>query len=526
MALDLGRRRLQRAVLRARSDGRPVPSTLIVGGGLSGLAAAIQLTRAGIRSFTILEQSDGVGGTWRDNAYPGSGCDVPSHLYSLSFATKSDWTRRFAEQPEILSYAESLVGRFDLGPHLRLGTTVDAASYDEASGRWLLEITGPEGGERLEADNVIFACGQLNRPSVPELPGQDRFAGPQWHSARWPTSPDLAGRRVAVVGSGASAIQFVPHVAAECAELTIYQHAPSYVAPKKDRTYQPRTVTLLRRSAVLERTYRWYLYWTLESRWLWFKRDSWLGRRLGELIASGIRTGVISERLPESSVVPDYPLGCKRILISNDWYATLLRPHVSVVDEPIDHLTGEAVVTRDGVSRATDVVIYGTGFATTEFLRHLPVTGRAGTRLDEVFAEGAHAYRGTVVPGFPNAYLLYGPNTNLGHNSILFMVERQLNLALQAMALQADGLEADAVPAVEVRAEAEAADDARTQARMAATSWVANCQSWYKNAAGRVTNNWPSWTFRFWWETLHLVRADFTSGPTSARGDSAPPDAR
>ena len=237
MALDIGRRRLGREIGTARDAGRPTPGVVIVGAGLSGLAFAIQLVRSGTRDFTIVEQSDGVGGTWRDNTYPGSGCDVPSHLYSLSFFPKSDWTRRFADQPEILSYAERCVDRFELGPHLRLGTTVQRAEFDEDQRRWRLVLASAGGEEQIVADTVIFACGQLNRPHVPDLPGLGDFAGPMWHSARWDHGCDLAGQRVAVVGSGASAIQFVPPVAERAAALTIYQRTPNYVGPKKDRPY-------------------------------------------------------------------------------------------------------------------------------------------------------------------------------------------------------------------------------------------------------------------------------------------------
>lgn len=511
MALDLGRRALRRAVATAAANGRPTPTTVIVGGGLSGLGTAIQLVRSGIRTFTIVEQSKGVGGTWRDNTYPGSGCDVPSHLYSFSFATKRDWSRRFAHQPEILSYAESLITRFDLGPHLRTETTVTSATFDEDSGTWAVAVVGPTGAsEVLRADNVVFACGQLNRPFVPDLPGQDEFAGRQWHSARWDASVDLSESNVAVVGSGASAIQFVPPTAEAARSVTIYQHAPSYVAPKKDRTFTPRTRAMFQRVPGLSTAYRWWTYWILEARWLWFKKDSFMGRRLGALFRSELQKGVVSDRLPEASVIPDYPLGCKRILISNDWYAALMRPNVTVVDEAIDHVVADGVVDATGTHRPADVVIYGTGFATTDFLRDIPITGRQGRTMAEAFAKGAHAYFGTVVPGFPNAYLLYGPNTNLGHNSILFMVERQLNLMLQAMALQLSQSHGDATPWVEVTEVAEARQDAETQRRMAGTAWVANCHSWYKNAAGRVTNNWPTWTVRFWWETLRLQPSDFS----------------
>ena len=509
MALDIGRTVLAEEVRRAQVGGRPVPTVAVVGGGLSGLATAIQLTRAGVRSFTVIEQSDGVGGTWRDNVYPGAACDVPSHLYSFSFAPRTDWSRRFAEQPEILDYAEDLVERYHLGPHLRLGTTVTAATYDGEGGTWALDLRSPDGEERVEVDTVVFACGQLNRPHLPDIEGLDTFAGPAWHSARWDHGVELAGRQVAVIGSGASAIQFVPPVAEAAASTTVFQRSPNYVGPKKDRPYRTVTRHLLARVGPLRTAYRWWIYWSLEARWVAFRRDGRAGRALQQLFTKGIRGEVVCDRLPERAVVPDYPVGCKRILISNDWYPTLLRPDVRVVDTPVVRIEPDAVVTADGGRHPADVLIFGTGFATTDFLAHIPVTGEDGGRLADAWADGAHAYLGTAVAGFPNCYLLYGPNTNLGHNSILFMVERQLNLVLQAMALQVRSLGGGAGAAVAVSPPAYERDDRATQRAMSRTAWAGNCTSWYKDASGRITNNWPTWTVTYWWDTLRIRRADF-----------------
>jgi len=509
MALDIGHKSFEREVKRACVEGRPTPTVAIVGGGLSGLAAAIQLVRAGVRNFTLIEQSDGVGGTWRDNSYPGAACDVPSHLYSFSFAPKTDWSRRFAEQPEILSYAEDLVDRYHLTQHLRLSTTVRSATYDEVSGTWRLDLYNASGVHELDADTVVFACGQLNRPHVPEVEGLGSFAGPTWHSARWDHAVDLAGQRVAVVGTGASAIQFVPSVASAAAGTTIFQRSPNYIGPKKDHPYSPASRRALRHWALLRSAYRWWIYWTLEIRWLWFRRDSLAGRQLQSLFRKGIRDEVVNDRLPAHAVIPDYPLGCKRVLISNDWYPTLLRADVAVVDSPVTRIEPDAVVTADGVRHPADILIYGTGFVTTAFLSHIPVTGVGGQRLSDAWKDGAHAYLGSAVAGFPNCYVLYGPNTNLGHNSILFMVERQLNLVLQALAIQTRATTGTGTAAVAVRMAAYERDDRHTQRQMDKTAWSANCTSWYKNAAGRITNNWPTWTVRFWWNTLRIRTDDF-----------------
>lgn len=518
MAIDIGHRAFGREVRRARAEGRPTPSVAIIGGGLSGLATAIQLVRCGVRSFSVIEQSDGVGGTWRDNSYPGAACDVPSHLYSFSFAPRTDWSRRYAGQAEILGYAEDLVDRYHLGPHLRLGTTVRSAHYDESAATWRLDLQDAAGGDaRVEADTVVFACGQLNRPHLPDVDGVDAFLGPSWHSARWDHSVDLTGRRVAVVGSGASAIQFVPPVAEVAATTMIFQRSPNFVGPKKDRPYWPALRGTLRRVAPLRLAYRWWIYWTLEMRWLWFRKDGLAGRRLADLFRKGIRDGVVSDRLPEHAVVPDYPLGCKRVLISTDWYPTLQRDDVAVIDSPVARIEPGAVVTADGTTHPADVLIFGTGFHTTEFLSHIPVTGVGGRRLSDAWSDGAHAYLGSAIAGFPNCWVLYGPNTNLGHNSILFMVERQLNLVLQALALQTAAAAAGTPTTVAVRGAAYDRDDRHVQAQMGRTAWSAGCTSWYKDAAGRITNNWPTWTVRYWWDTLRIRPADFEVTPTDRR---------
>jgi cation diffusion facilitator CzcD-associated flavoprotein CzcO len=319
---------------------------------------------------------------------------------------------------------------------------------------------------------------------------------------------------VAVVGNGASAVQFVPRVAADSAQLTLFQRSPNYVGPKKDRAYGSTERQLLDRVRWVQLAYRWWIYLTLEVRWLWFRKDSWAGRTLTELFQKGIRNDVIAHGMSAASVLPDYPVGCKRILISNDWYPTLLRPEVDVVTTPVDHIESDAVVTADGTRYPADVLIFGTGFVTTEFLGHLPVAGRGGRTLADAWRDGARAYLGTAVPDFPNCYFLYGPNTNLGHNSILFMVERQVNLVLQAIAVQTRASDGGRTPGVAVSQEAYQREDERTQALMAHTTWVGTCSSWYKNASGRVTNNWPTWTIRFWFDTLRLRDQDLSTVDT------------
>ena len=437
-------------------------------------------------------------------------------LYSFSFAPKRDWTRRYAGQAEILGYAEACVRRFRLEPHLRLRTAVTSADFDEKDGTWRLTLDGAEGtGHELLVDAVVFACGQLNRPHVPHLEGIDSFAGDLWHSARWNHDIDLAGRRVAVVGTGASAIQFVPEVARVAASTTVFQRSPNYVAPKRNPVFGPVRSWLFRSVRPYERAYRWATYWNLEAHWLVFQRDSWFGEQLRRVFAREVTEHVVSERLPAEAVVPDYAAGCKRILLSNDWFPTLLRDDVEVVTEPIDHLVPGGVVTTDGRTHPADVVVFATGFRSTEFLAPIRVAGAGGRLLAEEWSGGASAYLGITVPGFPNCFLLYGPNTNLGHNSILFMVEQQVNYVLQALAaVTRAGRDRPAGAVVDVSEQAARRQDRRVQRLMEGTAWVGACRSWYKDAAGRVTNNWPTWTLRYWADTVVLRRADVTVGPS------------
>ncbi len=498
MSLQLGRRRLQAALRR----GGTGPSVAIIGAGLSGLGMAVQLQRAGVEGFTIFEQAGGVGGTWRENTYPGSGCDVPTHLYSFSFSPKHDWTRRFAGQEEILGYAEDLVRSHGLGPHLRLGTGISAARFDEGVGCWRLETTT---GEEVTADVLVAAVGQLNRPAVPDLEGLETFAGARFHSARWDHGVELEGREVVVIGNGASAIQFVPEIAPRVKALTIFQRSSNYVVPKPDRVYGPLARFIFERVLPLELLYRWWIYWSFESRWFAFREGSAMGRHLERRFGREVRGQLVSEDLPEAVLVPDYPLGCKRILISNDWFPALLRRNVRVETSPVALVTPGAVLTEDGARHRAEVLIFATGFDTTHFLAPITVAGTGGRTLAEAWSDGAEAHLGLTVPGFPNLFLLYGPNTNLGHNSILFMVERQIEYVLACLA----ELSRRGQGALEIRPEVAERSGRAVQERLARTAWAGSCQSWYKTASGRVTNNWPGFTVAYWAETLWPKMADF-----------------
>lgn len=477
-------------IRRMVAAGTEPPRVAILGAGAGGLCMALQLQDAGIDTFTIYEKSDGVGGTWRDNTYPGAACDVPSHLYSFSFAPKTDWTRKFAEQPEILGYFESLVRDHGLEPHLRFGVEIASAEWSDERQEWELTTTD---GETMQADVVVSGLGQLNRPYVPELPGLDDFEGTWFHSARWDHDHDLRAERVAVVGIGASAIQFVPRVAQVARQLTLFQRSVNYVAPKPDRRFRTWERWLLDRVPVAQRAYRASIYWRFEARFQLMRKGSRLGALLQDRFGKEVRK-LANDRLPAEVLVPDYTPGCRRILIANDWYPTLRRPDVEVVGDSIERVTRDAIVTSTGRVVPVDTIIFGTGFHSTEFLSPLKITGRGGCDLNKVWASGAEAHLGMAVPGFPNFFVLYGPNTNLGHNSILFMIEQQVGFIRSLIA----ELMAQGAGAVEVTDEAMQRYESEILAASERTVWAEDCSSWYKDESGRITNNWPDYSINYW----------------------------
>lgn len=480
------------------ADARP-PRVAIIGAGVGGLGMAIRLTQMGVDDVTVLERASSLGGTWRDNTYPGAGCDVPSHLYSLSFAPNPDWTRRFPEQSEILAHLERTADAFDVRRLIRFDTEVASAAFDDTSGTWTLTLGD---GSTLEADVVVAATGQLNRPHVPDIEGLGDFAGPAFHSARWDHDVDLEGKDVAVIGIGASAIQFVPAIADRVGRMTLFQRSVNYVAPKPDGPIGDRTRVLLRRVPALRLAYRASIWARFESRFVVFRQGSRLGRIGAEAYRKRV-AGLVDEGLTRDAVVPEHPLGCRRILISNDWYPTITRDDVEVVTDGVDRVEADAVV-AGGRRHPADVLILGTGFETTGFLEPIAVTGRDGRSLRDAWADGAEAHLGITVAGFPNLFLLYGPNTNLGHNSIIFMIERQIGWILQAVrTLATDGARwLDTLP------DAQAASNARLDRELARTVWAGDCHSWYKDAKGRITNNWSSWTWRYWQRTRRLDHRD------------------
>ncbi len=465
----------------------------VVGAGFGGIGMAAALKHGGIEDFTVVDRAADLGGTWRDNTYPGLACDVPSHLYSFSFRP-GRWSRRFPPREEILSYLHAVAAERGLGPHLRLGDGVAAATFDERSATWDLTL---ESGGTLRANAVVSAVGQLGRPALPDIPGREGFAGPSWHSARWDHTVALAGKRVAVVGTGASAIQFVPEVAKAAAHVDVYQRSAPYVLPKANRPYSPAEQELFARLPGLQKADRLRIFLYGELLTSGFVMSPKLLAGPMQLWRRHLRAQITDPQLREKCV-PDYVMGCKRVLFSNDWYPTLTRPDVELITDPIRRITGDGVVTADGTARQADVIIYGTGFRTLDFLAPMTVTGLGGSRLQDAWREGAQAYLGITVAGFPNFFMLYGPNTNLGGNSIIYMLEGQIGYVLGALR----AMEAERLRWLDVRTDVQRSFNTWVASASRSTVWESGCRNWYTTASGRNINNWPDHTFRY----RHRVR--------------------
>ena len=474
---------------------------LVIGAGVSGLGVAALLDRAGIGSFRILESGADVGGTWRENTYPGCACDIPSPLYSFSFDQKPDWTRLFAPQPEILDYLRDFARRRDLAGRTRFGVTAEQARWLPDVARW--EVTA--GGERYRARFLVSAVGALHHPVIPDLPGIGSFRGPAFHSAEWDHELDLAGKRVAVIGTGASAIQFVPAIADEVAVLTVFQRTPPWIVPKADRAFDARHRFLSRfmpyRAWVRNR-----LYWIHEKR-----AGGFLGVPSAMSDTAALARRLLARQVPDEQLrarlTPHYAIGCKRLLISSDWYPTLARSHVDVRSGPVRWVTPDAVIGADGVRVPADVIIYGTGFDAQNTVTRMRIVGRDGVELADAWKDGHEAYLGTTVAGFPNFFVMAGPNTGLGHNSQIFMIEAQARYVVDCLRR----LRRRGASSLEVRADVQREYVGWLQGRLATTVWQSGgCRSWYQDArTGRNTILWPDTTIAFWRRTRRARMRDY-----------------
>ena len=465
---------------------------VVVGAGFSGIGMAARLRSMGIDDFVVLERGNDLGGTWRDNSYPGAACDVPSDLYSFSFALNPDWTRAFPPQGEIWDYLRDCVDRFDIGHHLRFGQDVEEARWHEDTRRWTVRTAG---GSQYTAPVLVWATGSLSEPTVPAFPGLDDFRGKVFHSARWEHGYDLKGKRVCVVGTGASAVQFVPQIAPVVEHLYLHQRTPPFIVPRRDRPTTTLQRVLYRRAPALQRLSRLRIYLTFEA-----LLSVFVGR--GARRVSMVRARALDHlrrQVPDAALrdvlTPHYEPGCKRLLLSDDYYPSLTRPNVEVVDAPVASFTAHEVVGQDGIARPVDVVIMGTGFEAAEppYAHH--IVGRDGVRLSERWkANGTEAYVGSALAGFPNLFLMIGPNSTLAHNSMIYMIESHINYVADAVAF----LSRPGVRSVEVKPGVERHYNERLQSRLEHSVWVeGGCGSWYLDHRGRNTTLWPDHTWKF-----------------------------
>ena len=481
---------------------RPLPThvgALVVGSGFAGIAATVRLTQAG-HQVAVLERGDGIGGTWRVNSYPGCACDVPSHLYSLSFAPNPSWTRTFSPQPEIRAYLERVAQEHGVTERTHFGTELLAANWDGQ--RWQVSTTRGD----LTCDVLVAGTGGLSEPVAPKIPGLERFGGAVFHSATWDHSYDFRGKRVAVIGTGASAIQFAPEVAKLAGHLTVFQRTAPWILPRRDRAITRVERALFRTLPWTQRVARGAIYGVRESWILGFSGKTRL-MDLGEKQARAFIAAKVKDPALRTKVTPDYRLGCKRVLLSNTWYPMLAKDHVDLVTDRIDEITETGLVTETGQVVEADVILLGTGFSVTDPPIAHRVRGTDGRTLAETWsAQGMAAYQGMTVPGYPNLFVLTGPNTGLGHTSLVYVIERQVEHVVKAL----EAMRSAGVQAISPRADVTDAYNARLQEQLQPTVWNAGgCASWYLDARGRNTTLWPTYTFSFARELKDFDLADY-----------------
>jgi cation diffusion facilitator CzcD-associated flavoprotein CzcO len=480
---------LDAPIAEAPSDTLPAEVDIaIVGSGFSGIGMAVRLRQEGIEDFVVLERGDQVGGTWWVNTYPGCGCDVPSHLYSFSFAPNPEWTRTYSKQPEIEAYLQRVAVEHGAAPHVRLNTTVMGAEWDEHARRWCVETSRGT----LRARVLISAAGALSDPKTPDVDGIETFRGHSFHSAQWDHDYDVAGKRIATIGTGASAIQFVPAIAPEVARMHVFQRTAPWIMPHTDRPTRAFERRLYKRFPALQKLVRGGVYAGREVLVLGFVKNPKL-MKVAEKLARAHMAKQIPDPELRRRVEPGYTIGCKRILPSNRWYPALGRDNVELVTDPIKEVREHSIVTEDGTEREVDAIIYGTGFNVVDMPVARYVRGRAGRTLDECWKGSPRAHLGCTIPGFPNFFMLLGPNTGLGHSSMVYMIESQVAYVMDALRTMSQrGAEL-----AEVKPEATEAFNRRLDERMQGTVWTTGCSSWYLDDTGRNATLWPDWTFRF-----------------------------
>lgn len=461
----------------------------IIGSGFGGLGTAIKLKQAGIDNFLIFERANDLGGTWRDNTYPGCACDVQSHLYSFSFAPNANWSRMFSPQPEIWAYLKRCANDFGLMPYMRFNHNVNKAVWNNEAQYWQIETSQGD----YTATSIVAGVGALSEPSIPKLPGIESFQGKAFHSAQWDHNYDLTGRKVAVVGTGASAIQFVPEIQPKVGQLNIFQRTPPWIVPRQDRAVSQFEKNLFNKFPFVLFMVRTGIYWFREIFLILFRKPHWM-RYFQHIAISHMKRAVADPEL-RAKLTPKYTIGCKRILISNNYLPALTKPNVSVITEKIKEVRAHSIVTEDGTEREIDTIIYGTGFKVSDLPFSKNVYGIEGRSMAEIWQGSPKAHLGTTVTGFPNLFLLLGPNTGLGHNSVVFMIESQISHVMNIMRYMRE----HNIAVMEPRPEVQTAFIDDVEQRMKGTVWTSGgCKSWYLDSTGRNSTLWPGYSWQFY----------------------------
>lgn len=495
---------------------------LIVGAGFAGLGMGIRLRQAGLDNFLILEQASGLGGTWYDNRYPGAACDVPSHLYSYSFENNPNWSREYATQAQILAYLERCADKYGVRPHMRFRRKVVGARFDEGRGVWSVQT---EDGRTYTARVLIASCGALSRPAYPQLQGLTTFQGPMFHTARWRPDAALEDKRVAVIGTGASAVQIVPELAARVRSLSVFQRTPGWVLPKPDNEIGVAARARFAKHAWLQKLARLIQYVRLEIGAPTFVRSpKWLDLgRVFERMALRHLDQAVADPSLRAKLTPAYRIGCKRVLLSNDYYPALQRDNTELVTDPIREVTRTGITTGDGREHGFDAIVLATGFQAAEMFAPFAVRGRGGRELGELWKQGAEAYLGTAVSGFPNFFMLIGPNTGLGHNSLVYMIESQIAYVLDALRT----LRERDLKTLEVQKPVQDAFNRRLRGKLARTVWATGgCHSWYQTRTGKITTLWPGFTFEYRWRLRRFDLHNYELEPLAKREPAQVVEAR
>ena len=480
--------------LQIKPTPRDAMRIAVVGAGFAGIGMGIQLKAAGYRNFTIYEKSKSLGGTWRDNTYPGCACDVASHLYSFSFEKNSHWPNVFSKSKDILQYLIYCAEKYKIIPHIKFEKEITELRYNQETLEWTLNTAS---NEKEIFDVIINGTGPLNKPFIPSIEGLNQFKGEMFHSSAWKHDSDLIGKTVACIGTGASAIQFIPEIVGKVKKLNVFQRTPTWLVPRMDRSYSTITKKLFKYIPGINWIYRTFLYWRNEYYGMAIMGYPFFNAMLQKASLFYLRVKVKDPSLRQK-LTPEYQIGCKRINISDDYYSALQNPHSELITIPIESVTKNGVVTSDGKEHPCDTIIFGTGFKTQEFLQPMKIYGCDGVELTESWGEKAKSFMGISISGFPNYFLLLGPNTGLGHNSVVFMIESQIKYVMETL----NFMSSKNIKAVDVKEEHQEKFYLISQKKLKRLSWGTGCNSWYLSKNGENFTIWPGFSTSYWWKTL------------------------